>query len=67
VLLARLATSDLASPEERALADELLEQAALFPSHGEDLRLLADGTDLDEITFIEDTDDETSHGEEVPS
>ena len=62
------ATSDLASLEERMLADELLEEAALFPSRGQGLRLLADGTDLDEITFIEDTaGDETSDGEGLPS
>ena len=64
VLLGRLATSGLASDEERVLADELLEEAALFPSHGQDLRLLGESMDLDEITFIEETGDGPPEPEE---
>ncbi|HEY8654560.1 MAG TPA: hypothetical protein VIL87_15940 [Dermatophilaceae bacterium] len=56
-LLAELATSELASPEERALADTLLEEEARFDPDGTDLRLILPGPELDAMQFIEEDED----------
>ena len=53
-LLAHLARSDLATTEERELADHLLTEAALSPEHGEDLREMSGATSLDDVTLVEE-------------
>jgi hypothetical protein len=53
-LLVELAKSELASEEERALAETLLTEEACFDPRGTDLRLVAAGPELDAIVFMED-------------
>jgi len=62
-LLAELATSELASPEERALADTLLEEEARFDPEGTDLRLIIAGQELDDLQFIEEDEDNGTDGD----
>ncbi len=62
-LLADLASSELASPEERQLADHLLNEEARFDPHGSDLRLVLPGPELDDTDFIEDDDDNDTDGD----
>lgn len=62
-LLAELATSELASPEERALADTLLEEEARFDPDGTDLRLIVAGQELDDLQFIEEDEDNGTDGD----
>jgi hypothetical protein len=56
VLLGKLARSELASPEERELADDLLTQAANRAPHGTDLRLATRHGELADFRIVEDTD-----------
>lgn len=59
VLLERLASSDLASREERSLAREMLAEAASSTPEGRDLQtLLGPDLDLDDIEFVPDTGSE---------
>jgi len=62
---ADLASSELASPEERQLADHLLNlnEEARFDPHGSDLRLVLPGPELDDTDFIEDDDDNDTDGD----
>jgi hypothetical protein len=53
-LLAHLARSDLATAEERELADHLLTEAALSTEQGEDLREVTGGAALDDLTLVEE-------------
>ncbi|WP_295692309.1 hypothetical protein [Lapillicoccus sp.] len=56
VLLERLASSDLASREERSLARDMLAEAARSTPEGRDLAtLLGPDLDLDDIEFVPDT------------
>ena len=55
-VLAELARSELASAEERQLADHLLDEEARFDPRGSDLRLVQSGRELDEADFFEDDD-----------
>ncbi len=59
-LLVQLAKSELASVEERALAETLLTEEARFDPHGTDLRLVVAGPELDAVVFLED--DESNEG-----
>lgn len=56
LLLGKLARSDLASPEERDLADDLLAEAATHTSAGADVRAVARQRQLAEVRIVEDTD-----------
>lgn len=58
-VLAELAGSELATPEERQLADHLLDDEARFDPRGGDLRLVEPGPELDATVFIEDDEDDT--------
>ncbi|MEP6797240.1 MAG: hypothetical protein ABI890_03790 [Lapillicoccus sp.] len=60
-LLERLASSDLASSEERALAREMLVEAARATPEGRDLLTLL-GPDLDDIEFVTDNGSEPDPG-----
>jgi hypothetical protein len=68
VLLASLASSSLASDEERRLAKDLLNQAARYDPRGGDLRLVHAGLDLDALRIVEENGpSETEPSEEEPS
>ena len=60
-LLAALASSELASPEERELADRMLEQEIGYAPAGVNLRLLTP-QDLADTDFIQDDDIYTDGG-----
>ena len=62
-VLAELAGSELASAEERSLADRLLDEEARFDPHGSDLRLVSPGLELDDVVFIEDDEDDDHDGD----
>lgn len=58
--MAELASSELASGEERTLAEVLLTEEARFDPHGTDLRLIGGGPELDDADFVEDDDTDMS-------
>ena len=63
VLLERLASSDLASREERSLARDMLAEAARSTPEGRDLAtLLGPDLDLDDIEFVPDTGSDPEPG-----
>lgn len=60
VLLVELARSELASPGERGLAEEMLETGARLDADGTELSVPHQGMLMDEVEFVEDdgADDE---------
>lgn len=63
-LLVLLARSQLASPEEQALADDILTAEARHGSSGRDVASLVAGRSLDQITFVEGDEDPRTDGSE---
>jgi hypothetical protein len=63
-LLAELARSELDSPEERQLADHLLDEEARFGPHGSDLRLVLPRLELDDSDFIDDDECNDTSGDD---
>ena len=64
ILLGKLAQSQLASSEERRLAEDVLDEAARYDPRGADLRLVQPGSDLDAIRLVEQNGN--TEGEEQP-
>ncbi len=56
-MLARMARSELASTEERQLADDVLSAEAHHGAGGVDVSAVTSGESLDEIEFVEDDGD----------
>ena len=57
VIFARMARSELASTEERQLADDLLSAEAHYGAGGVDVAAVTSGESLDEIDFVADDGD----------
>jgi len=58
VVLVELATSDLATPEERELADSVLMADARLDGEGDEVALARPGMVVDDIDVVEDDGDE---------
>lgn len=65
-LLVELAKSDLATAEERATADRLLEVGARLDAQGTDVATAAEGVALDDLAFQVDDGDRTPPDGEKP-